>query len=123
MKGTPPLQSRSGCGAHAGTFWFFASWGNMTKMTKMTKLLEKGNSWTVANAKAKLSLLIEQAQSKGPQTITRHGVTAAVVVSIEEWNRKTKRTGNLTDFFAASPLRGSGLEIKRKKDRPQKVAL
>jgi prevent-host-death family protein len=89
-------------------------------MTKMTDLIEGADSWTVAKAKAKLSQLIEQAQSKGPQTITKHGVAAAVVVSVEEWNRKAKRTGNLTDFFAASPLRNSGLEIKRKKDRPQK---
>jgi prevent-host-death family protein len=92
-------------------------------MTKMTDLSKEVNHWTVANAKAKLSQLIEQAQAKGPQTITRHGVAAAVVVSVDEWNRKTKRTGNLTDFFAVSPLRDSGLEIKRKKDRPQKVAL
>ena len=89
----------------------------------MTNLPKEANQWTVANAKAKLSQLIEQAQEKGPQTITRHGMAAAVVVSVEEWNRKTKRTGNLTDFFAASPLRDSGLEIKRKKDRPQKFAL
>ena len=92
-------------------------------MTKMTKLPKKGHNWTVAHAKAKLSQLIEEAQLKGPQTITKHGVAAAVVVSVEEWNRKTKRSGNLMDFFAVSPLRDSGLEVKRKKDRPQKVAL
>jgi len=32
---------------------------------------------------------------------------------IEEWTRKTRRKGTLADFFAASPLRGSGLEIER----------
>jgi prevent-host-death family protein len=108
---------------YPGPGWFLASWENVTRMTKMTNTAEKGNHWTVADAKAKLSHLIEQAQAKGPQTITKHGVAAAVVVSVEEWNRKTKRTGNLTDFFAASPLRDSGLEIRRKKDRPQKVVL
>jgi len=35
----------------------------------------------------------------------------------------TKRTGNLAEFFAASPLRGSGLKVKRIKDRPLKVAV
>src|SRR3546814_20958227 len=64
--------------------------------------------WTVADAKARFSELIEQAQSKGPQTITKHGRTAAVVVSAEEWERKTKRTGHLAAFFATSPLRDSG---------------
>ena len=40
--------------------------------------------WTVAEAKARFIELIEQAQSKGPQTITKHGRTAAIVVSAEE---------------------------------------
>jgi len=79
--------------------------------------------WTVAEAKARLSELIEQARSKGPQTITRHGRTAAVVVSAEEWDRKSKRAGNLAEFFATSPLRESGIEIKRKKDRARKAVL
>ena len=77
--------------------------------------------WTVAEAKARLSELIEQARSTGPQTITRHGRTAAVVVSAEEWDRKSKRVGNLAEFFAASPLRESGIEIKRRKDRARKA--
>jgi hypothetical protein len=32
-------------------------------------------TWTVAEAKARLSELVEEARSKGPQTITRHGRT------------------------------------------------
>lgn len=84
--------------------------------------MSTGN-WTVAEAKARFSKLIEQAQLKGPQTISRHGRTAAIVVSAEEWERKTKRTGNLAEFFATSPLRDSGIEIKRRKDRPRKLDL
>lgn len=81
------------------------------------------DTWTVAEAKARLSELMEQAQAEGPQTITKHGRTAAVVVSAEEWERKTKRTGNLAEFLAESPLRGSELQVKRKQDRARKVAL
>mgnify|MGYP001413980888 CR=1 FL=1 len=80
-------------------------------------------TWTVATAKAKLSEVIERARRRGPQTITRNGRTAVVVVSAEEWERKTKRTGNLAEFFASSPLRGSGLKIKRAKDRVRRVDL
>lgn len=80
-------------------------------------------TWTVAEAKARLSELIERARSGGPQTITKNGRTAAVVVDAAEWERKTRRTGNLAEFFAASPLRQSGLKIKRSKDRPRKVGL
>jgi prevent-host-death family protein len=80
-------------------------------------------SWTVAEAKARFSELVEQAQAKGPQTITKHGRAAAVVVSPEEWERKSRRTGNLADFFVASPLRDSGIEVERRKDRPRRVEL
>jgi prevent-host-death family protein len=80
-------------------------------------------SWTVAEAKAKFSEVIERAMSEGPQTITRKGRTAAVIVGAEEWQRKTKRVGNLAEFFAASPLRGLGLKIRRRKDRPRKLEL
>jgi prevent-host-death family protein len=79
--------------------------------------------WTVAEAKAKFSEIIERAMSEGPQTITRKGRTAAIVVGAEEWQRKTRRVGNLAEFFAASPLRGSGLKIHRLQQRPRKVSL
>lgn len=79
--------------------------------------------WTVAEAKAKLSEVIERARSGDPQTITRNGRTAVVVVDAQEWERRTRRTGNLAEFFAASPLRKSGLKVKRSKERPRKVAL
>jgi prevent-host-death family protein len=70
-------------------------------------------AWTVAQAKAKFSEVIEKAASQGPQTITRNGRRAAVLVAAHEWDRKTKRKGTLADFFAASPLRGSGLNLER----------
>lgn len=79
-------------------------------------------AWTVAEAKAKFSQVIEQART-GPQTITRNGRPAAVVVSAEEWERRTSRAGTLVDFLAASPLRGSGLETERRKDPPRDIEL
>ncbi len=81
------------------------------------------HKWSVAEAKAKFSEVIERAQSDGPQTITRKGRRTAVVVGAEEWARKTKRRGNLAEFFASSPLRGAGLKIKRVPGRLRKVAL
>ena len=81
------------------------------------------DSWTVAEAKARFSEIVERARSKGPQVITRHGRTAAVIVSADEWERKTKRSGNLAEFFAASPLVGSGIAVKRRRDRARKVDL
>jgi prevent-host-death family protein len=69
--------------------------------------------WTVAAAKAKFSEVIELAHSHGPQTITRNGRTSVVIVAADESERKTKRSGNLAEFFAASPLRGSGMNVMR----------
>ena len=80
-------------------------------------------NWTVAEAKAKFSEIIERAISEGPQTITKRGRTAAVVVAAEEWERKTKRAGNLAEFFAGSPLRGSNLKVHRLKAQPRKINL
>jgi len=71
------------------------------------------HKWTVAEAKAKFSEVINRAQSDGPQTITRKGRTAAVLVAAQEWERKIKRRGNLAEFFASSPLGGARVELKR----------
>ncbi len=80
-------------------------------------------TWTVAEAKAKFSEVIDKAQSDGPQTITRNGRTTAVIVAAEEWDKKTRRKGTLADFFAASPLRGSRVRIRRMRGRLRRVAL
>lgn len=80
-------------------------------------------TWSVAEAKAKFSELIERALAGDPQVITRKGRIAAVLVSAEEWERKSRRTGNLAEFFAASPLRGSGLAVERSKDGPRRTEL
>lgn len=69
--------------------------------------------WSVAEAKAQLSELLQRVETAGPQVITRRGRGVAVVVSVEEWHRKTSRTGSLAEFFARSPLPGSGLEVTR----------
>jgi len=80
-------------------------------------------TWTVAQAKAKFSEVIDRAVSQGPQTITRKGRSTAVIVGAEEWQRKSARVGNLAEFFAASPLRASGLKVRRLKSRPAKIKL
>ena len=71
--------------------------------------------WTVAEAKAKFSEVLDRAQSEGPQRITRHGRTTAMVVAAKEWKRKANRKGNLAEFFAASPLCGAGVKAGRLK--------
>jgi prevent-host-death family protein len=80
-------------------------------MTRLVTLVIPGREigmadgeWSVAQTKAKFSAVIEQARNSGPQTVTRNGVPAVVVVSAEECERKSRRKGNLATFFADSPL-------------------
>ncbi|QOZ67007.1 type II toxin-antitoxin system Phd/YefM family antitoxin [Bradyrhizobium arachidis] len=80
--------------------------------------LPTDDTWTLANAKARLSEVIDRAQT-GPQVITRHGKPNAVVVSVEEWARKVARKGTLAEFLLASPLRGADLELDRVHDTPR----
>jgi prevent-host-death family protein len=70
-------------------------------------------AWSVAEAKARLSELLEHAVNDGPQAITRRGREIAIVVSTDEWHQKSSRSGSLAEFLAASPLRGSGLDAER----------
>ena len=54
--------------------------------------MSDASTWTVAEAKAKLSEVIDQALSQGPQTVTRSGRKAVVIVAAEEWDRKVQRS-------------------------------
>ncbi len=70
-------------------------------------------AWSVAGAKAQFAELLDQVEREGPQVISRRGKDVAVVVSVDEWRRKTERKGTLAEFFANSPLRGSDVVIER----------
>jgi prevent-host-death family protein len=80
------------------------------------------NTWTVAAAKAKFSEVIELARSRGPQTITRNGRTAVVIVAAEEWERKTSRVGNVAEFrrFAALGAEDHTAQRSSAKDRDRR---
>jgi prevent-host-death family protein len=80
-------------------------------------------TWTIAEAKAKFSEVVRKAEREGPQEITRHGEETAVLVSKKEWDRKTNRKGTLSEFFANSPLRGSGLVIPARKKSGRRIEL
>ena len=95
----------------------------MTIMVTMTSQPRKDAEWAVADAKAHFSEMIDRALAQGPQVVTRKGKRTVVVVPVEEWERRSRRQGNLADFFAASPLRGSELEIERPGDLPRDVGL
>ena len=64
--------------------------------------------WQMQEAKARLSELVKCAQSEGPQDITLHGRSVAVVVSRELFDRLSGRDLSLAAFIQASPLAEAG---------------
>lgn len=74
------------------------------------------DAWGLAEAKAKLSEVLDKARTEGPQHITRNGKPAGVLVSAEEWAKRTRKGESLYDFLARSPLWGSGLDLERSRD-------
>ena len=94
----------------------------MTNANKTPPSPPLGGTWTLAGAKARLSEVVDRAQA-GPQTITRNGKPTAVVVSAEEWARKTVRKGTLAEFLLASPLGGAALDLERLRDTPRDSTL
>jgi prevent-host-death family protein len=45
------------------------------------------SNWSVQDAKAKFSSLLEACLAQGPQIVTRRGAEVAVVASLEKWRR------------------------------------
>jgi len=83
---------------------------------------EADSTWSTVGAKTRLSTLMDRAQ-RTPQVITSHGKPSVVVVSIDEWQRKTQRQGSLVDFLRMSPLVGKNLELELLQDEPKEVDL
>jgi prevent-host-death family protein len=62
--------------------------------------------WQVQEAKARLSHLIREANQNGPQEITAHGRSSAVVMSREDFDRLSGQGESIVSFFKRSPLSG-----------------
>ncbi len=81
------------------------------------------NYWQLQDAKNKFSKLVETAQQKGPQIVTKHGKKAVVILSINEYKRLTKPKTNLVHFFKNSPLAEEKIDLSRNKDFSRDIDL
>ena len=79
--------------------------------------------WQLQEAKNKLSEVVDKALKDGPQTITRRGQRAVVVVSVKDYENLVKPKNSLVDFFQNSPLYGIELDIERVKDYAREIHL
>ena len=63
-------------------------------------------AWPVQDAKAKFSTMLNRCLSQGPQLVTKRGVEAAVLVSMEDWKRLTReRQPTLKELLLAAEPR------------------
>ena len=64
-------------------------------------------AWQMQEAKARLSEVVKCADSDGPQNITLHGQSVAVVMSRPMFDRLTANNKSLVEFMQSSPLFGA----------------
>ena len=62
--------------------------------------------WSLAQAKAKFSELVERALRDGPQHVTRHGRPAVVVVPEAAWRRAAGSEKSLAEVLFDPEVRG-----------------
>ena len=74
-------------------------------------------AWQMQEAKARLSEVVKRAESDGPQDITLHGRSVAVVLSRAEFERLSGQQASVLEFMQASPLAGLDHELVFERDR------
>ncbi|MFO1285761.1 MAG: type II toxin-antitoxin system Phd/YefM family antitoxin [Rubrivivax sp.] len=79
-----------------------------------------GARWQLQQAKNRFSEVVERAIKDGPQTVTKHGKDAVVIVSVEQFQRRaeasTRQAQSLAEFLLHSPLSGARLRVRRSRD-------
>jgi len=74
------------------------------------------HTWQMQEAKARLSEVVKLAESEGPQDITLHGRSVAVVLSREAFEQLSCNGQSLVEFMRQSPLYGLD-EVEFERDR------
>jgi antitoxin Phd len=80
------------------------------------------SSWQLQEAKTHLSEVIEEAQSKGPQIITRHGAERAVLLSIRDYEALKAHQPDFLEYLLGGP-KVDDFEIERDYDTGREVLL
>jgi antitoxin Phd len=73
--------------------------------------------WPLADAKNKLSELIDLASSHGPQFISRRGTDVAVLLSIPHYEQLSQRRQPFSDFLLSAPAAQKPLDLTEKARR------
>lgn len=81
-------------------------------------------AWQMQEAKARLLEVVKCAESEGPQNITLHGQSVAVVVSRAMFERLTGNEHSLVEFMRQSPLiEADDITLERNTSLTREVSL
>jgi prevent-host-death family protein len=78
------------------------------------------------DAKARFAELVRKAGTDGPQIVTHRGVDAAVVISMDEYERLRPTKKSLLDYLMSGPkLDDETVDLinERSKDPPREIEL
>ncbi len=80
------------------------------------------HTWPVQDAKARFSEFLDACLSQGPQVVSRRGVVAAVLVSLDEWRRlQATAQPSLKQLLLADEARTDALVPPRGRARRRRV--
>ena len=77
--------------------------------------------WQIQEAKARLSEVINEAHTNGPQIITLDGAECAVVLSIKDFRALTALKPSLMDYLLGGP-KVDDLEIEPDRDMGREIS-
>ncbi len=81
-------------------------------------------AWQMQESKARLSEVVKCAESEGPQNVTLHGQSVAVVVSRAMFERLTGNEHSLVEFMRRSPLvEADDITLERNTSLTREVSL
>ncbi|MFA5670519.1 MAG: type II toxin-antitoxin system Phd/YefM family antitoxin [Balneolaceae bacterium] len=83
----------------------------------------KTSKWQLQDAKNRFSEVVRKATEEGPQTVTKHGKTSVVVLSIEDYKRLEQPSTSLAEFIQSSPLASVELDIDRDKSTSRDITI
>jgi len=80
------------------------------------------SKWQVNEAKSRFSELLKQAETDGPQVITRHGDDKAVVMSIEQYLKLEAAQPDFKQYLLSGP-KVDDFDIERPRDTGREIEL
>jgi prevent-host-death family protein len=79
-------------------------------------------NWHLRDAKNNFSKVVRSARNNGPQTVTLRGRRAAVVLSVEDYDRLVSSKPPFVEHLLSGPARDDDLieEVSRRSKKPSR---